>query len=424
MQNTFLLNNVQIIHGPNSPSVVDAVLVVNNKIKDFGTGARSQGRKLGLKPLDTPKCVFGPCLVDPHSVLEEPLISKTETIKSLRQKAVRSGYGQIGLLPRSKSFRDKPEALMGFKSKESDVKIHLWAGFTIGGKGEKFSSHKKLIGSGAIGLTDKEFIIPIDLIKKALLTGEINKVPFLIAPRDKSLSANGIVRESVEALRAGWYTDSTASETIPLGQLLELSKQHKDFLLVLMNVSTDQGVLMIREANSRPRSSVNWWHLLSDSSKLFTNQFEWSVIPSIGRPKDRESLKNALLENILTGIAVNSFPMNEEESLLPLGAKASGLSGHEFVLPKLWEELIVNSNWSIEDLWRVLSFGPSKLINSKEESLELESNRWLLFDPEKQWLNKTEIINYPYCFNQPFNGELIQGKVIKCGLRVDFSETI
>ncbi len=48
---------------------------------------------------------------------------------------------------------------------------------------------------------------PIDLINQGFLHGEIKDNPVLSSPRDKSLQAGGMSRQSVDILRAGWPPD-------------------------------------------------------------------------------------------------------------------------------------------------------------------------------------------------------------------------
>ena len=62
--------------------------------------------------------------------------------------------------------------------------------------------HADLLEHGAIGLADDDQIIPLALLERGLLLGE------MILPRacgeDPLLQEDGIVRDGVETLRAGW----------------------------------------------------------------------------------------------------------------------------------------------------------------------------------------------------------------------------
>ncbi len=417
MEKSFLLDPVQILKGSNESVVEDAALIIDNHLVGIGNKARKDAKAKGINSLPGPNQLLAPCLVDPHSILEEPFSGRNETIKSLKGIAAISGYGQIALLPRSPTYRDQPEKLKGFLDNQSDIKIHLWGSFSQGGLGVDLAPHDALLKNGAIGIAEDDSIISLTLLKRGLLSGEIGRNPVLMAPRDKAIQGNGIVREGVATLRAGWFPDPVESETLPLTQLLELYRLHPQCSLRLMNLSTAESIAILKKADQKPLASVCWWHLVTDNTALKPTELGWRINPSLGGTKDRKALINALKEQVITAIAVHSVPLEEEDSLLPSNQSSPGLSGHHLVLPLLWNELINNADWSINDLWQALSFGPSKLLNLPEESLRIGSRRWILFDPEKKWIQNRRGGNTPVAANQPFEGKEIKGKIIASGLK-------
>jgi dihydroorotase len=421
MPKSHLLDPIQILYGAQKPLVNDAVLIIDGEIKAFGEEAREQGKQLGIKAQSSPAKLLAPCLVDPHSFLEEPVNSRCETLSSLKRKAACAGFGQIALLPRSKTWRDQSSRLQGFNNSNSnsDIRIHLWGGFSEGGNGSKLSIHSELLQNGAIGLADDDTMIPVDLLNRGLKLEEIGVSPILIAPRDLAIQEDGIVRECVEALRAGWAPDPVTSETIPLSQILQLHSQYPKTSLRLMNISTAKGVAMLENSKTKPMTSVCWWHLIKDTSSLSNNELGWRVVPSLGSPKDRTALIKGVKKRTITAIAVHSLPLDEEETILPPDKRLPGLSGYQLVLPLLWQELVVKLKWKIEELWEALSFGPSRMLNLNEESLNIGSKRWLIFDPEKVWVQNIDSQTNTYCANEPLHGEEIQGKVVDYGLKVE-----
>ncbi len=417
MSQTKLLEEVQILQGPNSSISEGTVLISNNAIAAFGEQAKDQAAQLGIKPTDAKGQLLAPCLVDPHSILEEPINGRSETLESLTQAAASCGYGQIALLPRSSSWRDHPERIQGFSKLNNEVLIHLWGNFSLQGKGKELTPHGDLLKSGAIGLADDDYMIPIELLQRGILLNEINGKPILLAPRDKQLQGLGEVRESVETLRAGWIPDPIISETIPLGNLLEIHRQYPQSCIRLMNISTADSIKMLKTVNRPPMSTVCWWHLVNNRNSLKPHDLGWRIVPSIGGNEDREALIGGLNEGIITGIAVHSVPLDEEEVQLPPEEQTPGLAGHHLVLPMLWNELVIKSGISIEQLWNFLSFGPSKILNLPEESLACGSRRWLLFDPQKSWIQNKKVPYTSHAANQPLEGSQIIGQVIDCGLK-------
>ncbi len=416
MTNSLLLDPTRILHGSNQSVTNDAALIINGQIKAFGEEARASAKKIGLEPQAAKKKLLAPCLVDPHSVLEDPINNRVETIDSLRKTAAASGYGQVALLPRSPSWRDRPERLQGFKDIKSDVAIHLWGSFSKNGQGSDLSPHSDLIKHGAIGLAEDDLMLPLVLLQRGLLLGEMGGAPILVAPRDGEIQGNGIVREGVATLRAGWPPDPVASETLPLQQIIELQRQYPERNIRLMNLATAESVKLLTTCKTKPMASVCWWHLVADNNQLSPSEPGWRVTPSLGSSEDREALIDAFQKNVLTAVAVHAIPIDEEEMQLPIDKRQAGLVGHELVLPSLWQTLISESKWSIEQLWNALSFGPSKMLNLPEERLAINSRRWILFDPEKKWTANRQLLKFGNAANQPWLQKEITGKVVSCGL--------
>ncbi len=416
MTKNYFFKDIQILEGSRSNLKRKAVLIKNGVIKSFGKEAHQNAESYGIMPQKSKNILLAPCLVDPHSFLESPFNGKEENIYSLIQKASFAGYGQLGILPRSNLWRDQIESIISLKSVKSEVLIHLWGGLSQGGKGISLSKHSNLLQNGAVGLADDDYTPSIELLKQGFMLGEMKNFPVLIAARDVSLQAEGMSRQSVETLRAGWAPDPIESEILPLTQLLELQKKYPEIALRLMNISTSEGVAMIRKAEHKPMATVLWWHLVTDNSKLSPFDIGWSVTPSLGSPKDRESLIEGLEHNVLTAISVHSTPTDDSETRLPANKRKKGISGYELVLPLLWDRLVRESGWGVEKLWEKISFGPSQLLNQSEEKLSLESNRWLLFDPDKEWVQSNEEKQLTTATNQPTIEKKICGKVIDCGL--------
>ena len=416
MTSSYLFENIQILERSGSSLKRETVLIKEGLIKAYGKKALQNAADLGIKPQIAKNKLLAPCLVDPHSFLESPFSTREENIHTLIEKATFSGYGQLALLPRGYLWRDQIESIISLKTIKSEVLIHLWGGFSLSGKGITLSRHADLLKNGAIGLSDDDFIPPIELLKQGFSLGEMGNSPVLLAPRDKSLQAGGMSRQSVDTLRAGWPPDPVESETIPLIQLLELHRQYPEIALRLMNISTSDGVSKLKNASSNLMATTFWWHLVNDNSSLSPFDVGWNITPSLGSKKDRASLIKGLEDNVLTAISVHSTPKDDSETNLPATKQKKGISCYNLVLPLLWDQLVRKSGWKVEKLWEKISFGPSNFLNQTEEKLSLNSNRWLLFDPEKEWLTSSDSDYLTTANNQPIKEKKIYGKVIDCGL--------
>lgn len=394
-----LLRGVHLLVGPQQPPRQADVWIEEGRLGDLE--AASAGRAeppllagfdpdlaaaaaAGTQVIDARHCWLAPPLVDPHSVLEDPCRGQAETLSSLAAAAAAGGYGTVALLPWAERRRDHPEAL-DLRWPEP-LRLLLWGSFSSGEAENGLADHDALLRAGAVGLAAGASLLPLPLLERGLLLAEMGDRPVLLAPRDPALSQQGFVRERVEALRAGWPVDPVVSETLPLASLLALQAARPGAALRLMNVSTAEAVAQLECQESPPAASVCWWHLVADSSGLDPAAIGWRVEPSLGGPRDREALIDALERGVLSAIAVHHRPLDAEEMLLTLEQRRAGVAGHGggAVLPALWQELVQGRRWSPHQLWQRLCWGPAAFLGLAPEELQPGSRRWILFDPRGQ----------------------------------------
>ena len=378
-----LLRGVRVLEGPDRPLRRADARLVDGRLESLT--AEGQDRDDSDADRQAPaEWLLAPLLVDPHSHLEEPWHGRAETLTSLASEVAAAGYGTVALLPRAADWRDRPERL--HLSWPLPLRLLLWGALCRDGGEETLAPHGDLLQAGALGLAHGTDLPPLPLLERALLAGEADDCPWLLAPRQSSLCQGGFVRDGVETLRLGWPADPAVSETMPLRLLLALAERLPG--LRLMNLSTAEGVALLEAAPCRPPASVCWWHLLQDSGRLAPLAEGWRLEPSLGGPEDRQALRQALRRGLLSAVSVQHTPLDGEEHLLPLDQRRAGVAGYQAILPALWTSLVGQEGWSIEELWQALSWGPSRFLGLEPERLQPGSDRWLLWDPQAQAIER------------------------------------
>ncbi|MFO7629512.1 MAG: dihydroorotase [Prochlorococcaceae cyanobacterium] len=412
-----LLQQVQLLSSAGQPARAATALLEGPRLRALDGEAIELAARWGVACEPAEQLLLAPALIDPHSVLEDPLEGRSDTLASLERASAAAGYGSVALLPRCRRWRDAAEALQLRWDRPQE--LLLWGSFSLGGQGEALADHAGQIAAGAIGVASAA-AAPLGLLERGLRLAEMGRRPVLVAPLDPELRQDGFVREAVEALRAGWPIDPAVSETVPLQALLALAEALPDAPLRLMNLSTAAAVAQLRRAVRPLPASVGWWHLLADSGNLDPLAEGWRLEPSLGSPADREALIAALAEGLIEAVAVNHVPLDPEEQLLPLDQRRPGLAGYDLVLPLLWQELVLRRGWRPEALWQALCWGPARFLGLPEPRLECGSCRWLLFDPVASWRPAAPGANPAgsLAANQPRRGEQISGRVLATGMEL------
>ncbi|MCX5953628.1 MAG: dihydroorotase [Cyanobacteria bacterium] len=411
-----LLHRVNLLEGPGRPTKVVDALISGQRLQALAEPGGLQGPwQSRCHTLDAQTCWLAPPLVDPHSVLDDPYLGRAETLTSLLAAAAAGGYGSVALLPWASAWRDRPERLAGL-GWPAPMHLHLWGSFCLEGQDRQLAGHGDQLAAGAIGLAAGDSLPPLGLLERGLSLAEMVDKPILLPVRDDSLCRDGFVRERVEALRAGWPVDPALSEILPLQTLLTLAGRLPQCRLRLMNLSTAEGVSLLRQHQpDHPLASVCWWHLVSDSGALELADEGWKLVPSLGGPGDRRALIQALAEGLISAVAVHHQPLDAEEQLLPLDQRPGGLAGHGLVLPLLWQELVRGHGWQPTLLWERLCWGPARFLGVAEEALAPGSQRWLLFDAEKPWLWHAHSAR-SLAANPPWLERPMVGQVVASGL--------
>lgn len=193
------LQNLRLLRGPGQPvSVGQALIAADGELLSLDDGTSRHAEALGLHPHDGQGWLLAPTLVDPHSVLEQPLLGRAETLTSLAAAAARGGYGQVALLPWGMPARDHPDQL-GLDW-PLPLQLHLWGSLSRGNSDEELAPHSELLAAGAIGLAGSPELGSPGLLHRSLELGEVGDRPLLLAPRQRSLNGGGLVRDRVEEI--------------------------------------------------------------------------------------------------------------------------------------------------------------------------------------------------------------------------------
>jgi len=164
------LEQVHLLEAPGQPPRRCDALIESGALASTGHEARQRAELLGLPALDAKDWWLGPALVDPHSVLEQPLGGRAETLQSLARSAAAAGYGTVAVLPQAHPWRDRAGAMQlpRLASDQAEARILPWGSFSSGGAGLELAPHREQLDCGAIGLAEAATMPPLALLERGL----------------------------------------------------------------------------------------------------------------------------------------------------------------------------------------------------------------------------------------------------------------
>ena len=187
MTEMLLLDPVQVLQGQDMP--LRSVEQRSSEMAGWKHSASgADGWSCGTSPprrrAPTARALPGGCAFCSSRTVSRP----GETLSSLMRSAGAGGFGQIALLPDGDARRERPEHLQGFELKDRDVDVHLWAGFSQGGDGERSPPCRS--DRSRCCWTVRRWFHPIHgLDRSGTHPGECGSAPLLIAPSTSTCGA-------------------------------------------------------------------------------------------------------------------------------------------------------------------------------------------------------------------------------------------
>ncbi|BCU05416.1 dihydroorotase [Allochromatium tepidum] len=373
----------------------------------------------GFQPdrtLDARGQVVCPGFVDLCARVREPGLEQKATIASEGRAAAASGVTTLCCPPDTRPVIDNPAVarLIHQISKRHGLTRVLPIGaMTVGLEGKSITEMAalKLAGCPALGQADRP-IRDTQVQRRALEYAATFGLTLFLLPLDPELSAGGCAHEGVVSTRLGLPGIPEAAETVAVARDLALAEQ-TGARIHFRGLSTARGVEMLAEARARgvrASGDVALHQLFLTEHDLEHFDANCHLVPPLRTPADRDALRAALADGVLTAVCSDHQPHDPDAKLGPFPETAPGLSGLETVLPlalRLVEEGVLDLMGMIERL----TVGPAAILERDLGRLAPGTAADLcVFDPEALWTpSPATWISQGH--NTPFMGHELRGRV-------------
>lgn len=405
--------NARLIDPASGLDAPGSVLTRGEKIVTLGQFTPPEGAEI----IDCHGLVLAPGLIDMRVQLREPGGAHKESLASAGRAATSGGITGMVQLPNTTPIIDNEAAIEYIARRARQVglaKVYSYAAATKGLLGAELSEMGLLAAAGAVAFTDgTRAIANAGVMRRALQYAATFGLLVIQHPEEPTL-ASGSMNAGESATRLGLFGIPREAEIV----LLE-----RDIRLVAMtggryhaaHISTSDSVEIITKAKARGLNvtcdTAPPYFALNEVAVGDYRTFA-KLSPPLRSEDDRQAIVEGLVSGVIDAVASDHAPQDQDSKRLPFAQAEFGGIGLETLLP-VTLELVHNNHMSLIEALRLLTSGPAGLLGLEGGSLRVGSPADLvIFDPDKPWkfvadksLSKSK--------NSPFDGRLLQGRVIR-----------
>jgi dihydroorotase len=394
------------------------VLTGGSSIVAMGPDIFNGGRPAVEEIINCGGAVLAPGLVDMRVDFCEPGAEHKEDIESGSKAAAAGGVTAVVTLPDTKPAIDDYSVLEFVARRARDVKlvkVFCYATVTRGGNSNEIVEMGLLKEAGAVAFTDGRCSVTnAKTLSRALKYALAFDSLIVQHAEEPDLSESGVMQSGELSTRLGLPGIPNEAETIMLDRDISLVKMTGGRYHAA-HVSTAEGVARIRAAKEAGlRVTCDTAPPYFALNELAVGEYRTfaKLSPPLRSEDDRQAIVVGLADGTIDCIASDHFPQDQESKRLPFELAEFGSSGLETLLT-LTLELVHNGHLSLPDALAKVTSAPSRLLNLPTGRLYAGAPADLMiFNPDKParidpdtFISKSK--------NSPFDGRLVQGKVIR-----------
>lgn len=416
----------------NNPPVLGTVLIKGGRVVDPANGRdetadllvvdgviQAVGRldpPTGIAIVQADGLVVAPGLVDMHVHLREPGYEYKEDIASGSRAAAAGGVTSMAAMPNTQPVTDDP-SVVGYILERARaaglVRVFPVGAITKGLQGQVLTEMGLLLRAGCVAFSDDgRPLVDSGVMRCALDYARMFGALIIQHAEEPSLSASGCMNEGVVSSRLGLAGIPGAAESIMVDRDLRLvaltgSRYH------VAHVSTGDTVQAVARARSQqlPVScEVTPHHFSLTDEAVMGYDTDAKMSPPLRSERDRGALLEGLARGIITVIATDHAPHDEENKRVEFCNAANGVIGLETLLP-VSLELVRDGVLSLSDCIAAMSCNPARLLGIPYGTLGVgQAADIVIFDPEALWTVDAQQMRSK-SKNTCFHGRRVKGRV-------------
>jgi dihydroorotase len=418
MSGRTVIANARLLDPESRLDVPGALLIEGGRIADLGPRLLDGGLPDGVELIDAGGACLAPGLVDMRVQLGEPGAEHKETFASGTLAAAAGGVTSLACLPNTEPVIDDP-AMVEFVARrarqQKRAKVFPYGAITKGCGGKQLAELALLREAGAVGFTDGVRAVEGSLVmRRAMAYASALGLRLIQHPEDPALARGGVMNEGEIATRLGLAGIPAAAEVILIERDLRLVELTGAAWHVA-HVSTAAAIEAVRRAKARGlpvTADASPLHFALNELEVEGYRTYAKVSPPLRHEDDRRAVVLGLKDGTIDAIASDHCPQDQDSKRLPFAQAEFGAVGLETLLPVALG-LVHQGALSLLEVLDKLTRAPAELLGIEAGRLRKGVPADLmLFDPEAPGKVREENL-HSLSKNTPFEGRLIQGKVLR-----------
>ncbi len=387
------------------------ILVLKGYIKEI---AEQVDAPEGIETYDAQGTIVMPGLIDMHVHLREPGEEYKETIETGTRAACAGGFTAVACMPNTKPVNDNVSVtsfILDKAAKAGQAAVLPVAAATVGQRGQMLTEFGDLLKAGAVAFSDDGLPVADAAVMRLVLEYSRNFDALIISHSEEpSLSRGGSMNEGIVSTRLGLKGIPAAGEEIAIFRDVRLAAL-TGARLHIAHVSTKGGVDIIRRAKAEgikvtAETAPHYFSLTEEAVDGFNTNAKMN--PPLRTEEDRMAIIEGLKDGTLDAIATDHAPHSSLEKDCEFEKAANGIIGLELALP-LTLELVRKGHLSLDDIARLMSYQPAKILKMNAGSLEKgKPANITIIDPEQEITVSRETL-HSKSINTPFLGKTLKG---------------
>lgn len=359
-----------------------------------------------------------PGLVDMHCHLREPGQEYKEDIASGTAAALRGGFTSVACMPNTTPPLDNAALIKYVCTRAAEVdkaKVYPIGCITKGQQGKEITEMGFMLEAGAIAFSDDgKPVSDSNIMRMAFEYAASHKALLISHCEDKSLAADGVVNEGLNATVAGLKGITRAAEECMVSRDVLLAEALHTRIHIA-HVSTKGSVEIVRQAKARGvavtcETCPHYFSATDD--EILSYNTNAKINPPLRTQSDVDAIIEGLQDGTIDVIATDHAPHHADEKNVEFNLAPFGTVGFETAFALAYTNLVETDLIDIVKLTRLMCVNPSKILGIGSGTLgEGECADVIVVDPEKSFtVDSSKFLSRGK--NSLFNGWKLRGAVV------------